>query len=240
METLKAGDKRLISYAVDLGTRITQAFGGKAALVREIHANRGVLTTRLASEETRTYTIRNVDQKAKTLILEHPLRPQYELLSQKPAEKTSTAYRFEIKLPAASTEEFAVAEERVYDQTHSVTNLSPEILLNYVSNRNLSDAGRRQLQAIADQKRRIAETGRALEGVAGQIRDVNTDEERIRQNIGSLNGVSGQQQQVQTYARQIDEMERRMAGLRDRQAELEKQKTALEAELARSIEALSF
>ena len=38
METLKAGDKRLISYAVDLGTRITEAFGSKAAVVREIHA----------------------------------------------------------------------------------------------------------------------------------------------------------------------------------------------------------
>ena len=88
METLKAGDKRLISYAVDLGTRITEAFGSKQALVREIHASRGMLTTKLAAEETRTYTIRNVDQKAKTLIIEHPLRPGYTLLNQKPAEKT--------------------------------------------------------------------------------------------------------------------------------------------------------
>src|SRR3954466_8633516 len=63
METLKAGDKRLISYAVDLGTRITEAFGSKQAVVREIHAHRGVLTSKLAQEETRTYTIRNVDQK---------------------------------------------------------------------------------------------------------------------------------------------------------------------------------
>ena len=38
METLKARDKRLISYAVDLGTRITEAFDQKAAVVREIHA----------------------------------------------------------------------------------------------------------------------------------------------------------------------------------------------------------
>ncbi len=74
METLKAGDKRLISYAVDLGTRITEAFGSKAAVVREIHASRGMMTVKQAMEETRTYTIRNVDRKAKTLILEHPLR----------------------------------------------------------------------------------------------------------------------------------------------------------------------
>src|SRR5437899_3687920 len=73
METLKAGEKRLISYAVDLGTRITEAFGGKNALVREVHANRGILTAKYSAEETRTYTIRNVDKKAKTLIIEHPL-----------------------------------------------------------------------------------------------------------------------------------------------------------------------
>ena len=49
METLKSGDKRLISYAVDLGTRVTTAFGGKDAVIREIHAARGILTTRLAA-----------------------------------------------------------------------------------------------------------------------------------------------------------------------------------------------
>ena len=101
METLKAGDKRLISYAVDLGTRITEAFGSKQAMVREIHASRGMLTTRSRRPRRPAPTpSRNVDQKAKTLIIEHPLRPGYTLLNQKPAEKTPTAYRFEIPLAA--------------------------------------------------------------------------------------------------------------------------------------------
>ena len=134
METLKAADKRLISYAVDLGTLVTTAFDSKAAMIREIHANRGILSTRLAAEETRTYTARNVDQKAKTLIIEHPLRPGYTLLNQKPMEKTTTTYRFEIALAAAATQTFAVSEERVYDQTYQVSNLTPDILLRYVRN----------------------------------------------------------------------------------------------------------
>ena len=170
METLKAGDKRLISYAVDLGTRITEAFGSKAAMVREIHASRGMLTTKSAAEETRTYTVRNVDQKAKTLIIEHPLRPGYTLLNQKPKEKTATNYRFELPLAAGATQEFAVNEERVYEQSIAVTNLTPDILLSYVQNRSLSDAGRRQLQRIADQKRQIAENDRALQDVDAQMR----------------------------------------------------------------------
>jgi hypothetical protein len=240
METLKAADKRLISYAVDIGTRITEAFGGKQAVVREIHAARGILTTKLAAEETRTYTVRNVDKKAKTLIIEHPLRQGYTLLNQKPTEKTASAYRFEIQLAPGASQEFPVSEERVYDQTYQVTSLTPDVIVGYVSNRTLSDAGRAQLQRIADQKRQVAANDRALEEAEGQTRDLTADEERIRQNIGSLNNVSGQQQQVQNYARQLDAHEQQLAALRDRQAELQKKKTALEAELNKLIEALAF
>ncbi len=240
METLKSGDKRLISYAVDLGTRITEAFGSKQAIVREIHGSRGVLTTRMSSDETRTYTVRNVDAKAKTLILEHPLRQDYTLLNQKPKEKTPGAYRFEIQLAANATQEFPVAEERIFEQSYYVTNLTPDVILNYVSNRALSDAGRRQLQHIADQKSQIADNDRGLQDVERQTRDLNTDEERIRRNIQSLNSVSGQQQQVQNYARQLDAHEQQLAALRDRQAELQKKKAELETGLAKLIEGLSF
>ncbi len=240
METLKAGDKRLISYAVDLGTRITEAFGSKQALVREFHASRGMLTMKIAAEETRTYTIRNVDQKAKTLIIEHPLRPGYTLLSQKPAEKTATNYRFEIALGSGATQEFVVNEERVYDQSTAVTNLTPDILVSYLQNRALSDAGRRQLQRIADQKRLIAANDAGLQDADNQTRQLTSDEERVRRNIQSLNSVSSQQQQVQTYARQLDTIEQQMTVQRDRQADLQKKKTALQADLDKLLEALTF
>jgi hypothetical protein len=240
METVKSGDKRLISYAVDLGTRITEAFGGEASIMREVHASRGILTTKYAAEEKRTYTVRNIDQKAKTLIIEHPLRPNYTLLNQKPLEKTATAYRFELALAPGATQEFPVNEERIFDQSVSVVSLSPDVLVSYVRNRNLSDAGKRQLQRIADQKSQITENDRALQDVAAQIRELTSDEDRIRANIGSLNNVSGQQQQVQSYARQLDQHEQQLATLRDRQADLQKKKTALDGELNRLIEGLSF
>jgi hypothetical protein len=240
METLKAGDSRLISYAVDLGTRITSAFGAKQAAVRELHARRGVLITKLAAEETRTYTVRNVDAKAKTLIIEHPLRQGYVLLNQKPKEKTPTAYRFEIPLAAGANDSFAVSEERIYEQSYAVMSLTPDVLLSYVSNRSLSDAARQQLQRIAAQKTAIAENDRALQDAERQIRDLTADEERIRRNISSLNSVSGQQQQVQMYAKQLEAHEQKLVALRDQQAGLQKKKTALENELATLIDGLSF
>src|SRR4029079_13476190 len=53
VETVKAGDKRLITYGVDLGSRVTTAFDSSKANVREIHFARGVLTTRNAIQETK-------------------------------------------------------------------------------------------------------------------------------------------------------------------------------------------
>jgi hypothetical protein len=240
METLKGGDKRLISYAVDLGTRITEAFDSKAEVVRELHARRGILTTKVASEEQRTYTMRNVDQKAKSLIIEHPLRPGYTLLNQKPTEKTSSAYRFEVKLPSGAEEKFTVNEERVYDTSITVANMTPDIIIGYVRNRNLSASGRKQLEQIADRKNQVAALQQESQSVESELRELTNDEERVRRNIESLNRVSGQQQQVQNYARDLATMEGKMAQLRDRQADLQRRRTAMEAEVSKLILSLEF
>jgi len=69
---------------------------------------------------------------------------------------------------------------------------------------------------------------------------VSITTDRIRRNISSLNNVSGQQQQVQNYARQLDTHEQQLAGLRDRQADLQKKKMGLESDLSRLIDALAF
>ncbi len=167
-------------------------------------------------DETKTYTIRNVDQKPKTLIIEHPQRPGYKLVSLKPAETTANAYRFEVKLAAGATEKFPVAEERVYETTTSVSSLTPDVLLSYVQNKALSEAARSQLQQILDAKRQIADLDNQMQQVDHDNSGIISDQARIRQNIQSLNQVSGQQDQVQKYARQLATQEAALAASRDR------------------------
>ncbi len=240
MTTLKTGDKRLISYAVDLGTRVTTQFDTSRNVVREIHVNRGMLTARSAMQETKTYTIRNVDQKPKTLIIEHAERPEYKLLNLKPSETTTNSYRFEVKLGSDSAEKFPVAEERVYDSTTAVSNLTPDVLVTYVQNKAISDTGRRQLQQILDLKRQIADLDNQIRQLDGDINNLTQDQNRIRQNMMSLNQVSGQQDQVQKYARQLATQESQLASTRDHQSDLKKQRTTQESSLSALIEKLDF
>jgi chaperonin cofactor prefoldin len=240
VETVKAGDKRLISYAVDLGTRITTKLDSASQTIREIHVRRGLITTRWAARETTTYTIRNVDQKAKLLIIEHPIRPQYKLLNLKPAETTSAVWRFEVKLAPGASETFPVGEERVYDNSLMLVNAAPDFLASYVQNAVLDEAGRKALARIVEQKRLIAANDAEINRAEQQLNETVRDEERVRQNIASLNVVSGQQDLVQKYARQLEALETQIAGLRDRLAELRKKKAALNDELNAQIERLDF
>ena len=240
VETLPMSDKRLISYGVDLGTRVTTAFNSSQAVVREIHFQRGILTARSAMQETKTYTIKNVDAKAKTLVIEHAQRPGYMLMERKPSETTPSAYRFEVKLAASGTETFPVREEHVYDQALSVTNLTPDVLAVYVQNKTLNAAARQQLDQIAQKKSEATANDAALRQAEADINSLTQDQTRIRSNIESLNRVNGQQDQVQQYARQLAAAETKLAALRDTQSDLRKKKAVLEGQLNALMERIEF
>ena len=240
VETLPMTDKRLISYGVDLGTRVTTKFDSSSAVVRELHVKRGVLTARSAIQETKTYTIKNADAKAKTLVIEHPQRNGYTLLERKATETTPNAYRFEVPLAASGTVTFAVKEERVFDQTTSISSATPDQLTTYIQNKSLSEAARKQLEQIAQKKNQIAGNDTATRNAADEVNSLSQDQGRIRNNIESLNRVSGQQEQVQNYARQLAATETRLAALRDTQSDLRKKKTVLDSELNSMLEKLEF
>lgn len=241
VETVKNSDKRFISYGVDLGTRIATNLDSHNDAVRELHAHNGLLTAKSAQVQKKTYSVHNVDPRAKTLIVEHPVRTGFALIdTAKPIETARDVYRFEVKLPANGSLDFPVTEERVYDTQTSVSSLNPDGLLTYIRNKNTSDAARRQLQQIADIKTQIANADAEKRSVTGEVNNLTRDEERNRQNITSLSSVSGQQQLVQDYARKLSDQETQIAALRDREAALDKQQASLQTQLNGLIEKLDF
>jgi predicted nucleic acid-binding Zn-ribbon protein len=125
-------------------------------------------------------------------------------------------------------------------QTQALTNLTPDTIVYWAQNKTLSDAARRQLEQLRDLKNQFASVNTEVTANDNDVAAVTRDEDRARQNIASLNSVSGQQQQVQTYARQLSDLETKITALRDRHAELEKQKNALQAQINTTIEKMSF
>ena len=240
METFKSGDKRLISYAVDLGTRITAAFDSSNKLQGEFHYRRGIMTLRRALRETKTFTIRNVDSDAKTVIIEHAVRPNYELVDMKAAEKTANAYRFEVHVEGGETTKFPIVEERVYSEQIGITNLTPDQLFSYVVNKQLDETGREKLRQIADLKRQIADNDIQVKRLDQQLNEMVQDQSRLRSNISTLRSVTGQQQRVMEYADKLAAQEGQLVTLRDRRTELQRETDDQRRELATLIESLEF
>ena len=71
IQTLKTGDRRPVSFAVDLGTRISTVFDSRQNQVFSVKVRRGTVFTRAKNIAVKTYTVRNTGSQPKTLVVEH-------------------------------------------------------------------------------------------------------------------------------------------------------------------------
>ena len=79
IEPLKPEEKRLLSYAVDLGVQIESHQGDERRLISRIVAQRGVVTEQREVRARRIYTVRNNDTTDRTMVIEHPVRAGWTL-----------------------------------------------------------------------------------------------------------------------------------------------------------------
>jgi hypothetical protein len=155
-------------------------------------------------------------------------------------ETTADKYRFEVAAAADSTSKFAIAEEMVYDQTIGITNLTYEQIMVWVRNKDLDEAGRAQLERIANLKRQIADNQIEQQRTDERVNEFSQDENRLRNNINTLRNVAGQQDKVGEYSEQLAELGVRLVALRDQQAQLRQQSYALQRQLNDLVETLEF
>jgi hypothetical protein len=239
-ETLKAGDRRLIGYAVDYGTRITTAFDTGTQNLREVHVRNGNLELKYSTLETRTFTIRNVDVKPKTLLIEQAAGDFYSLISPKPFERGANTYRFEVKLPPSQLQTLKVEQEHVSFSTTEISNATPDFLLTITTNKLIDEHAREQLKEIGDLKQNIIEIQAAIAADRERSAEITADQSRLRQNIDSLNRVKGQEEQVRKYSSQLDSNETELAKLRDGLDERIQHKATLDQTLRAAINKLQL
>ena len=240
METLKASDKRLISYGIDLGTRVTTLLDSSSNIVREVHLRKGIVMAKSAARETTTYTVKNVDAKAKTLVIERQLRDGYKVLNIKPSETTTKSNRFEVKLSANQELQIPITEERQLEESIGIRNINRDVIAVWTQNKAISPAGRQGLEKILAKQDEISTADNELNIATAEQAEIVKDQERLRQNLGSLNRVAGQQELVQKYVKDLSDQETKIAQLHDKISVQRKKKITLESEFGSLIEKLEF
>ena len=123
---LQPNEERLISYAIDLGTEVDPVAKQEPDRLMSVKIDKGTMIATNKVRETKTYTAKNRSEQERTLVIEHPVRPDYKLVNtDKPAEQTRNVYRFDVKVPAGKTVTQTVIEERQQATRTALTN-SPD------------------------------------------------------------------------------------------------------------------
>jgi hypothetical protein len=99
---LQPDEERLLSYAVGLGTEVQPGAAADGGRLTHVKAVKGTLYTTTKQRETKKYTVKNRNPQDRTVLIEHPVRPDFKLAGKdRPAEAARDAYRFELRCPPA-------------------------------------------------------------------------------------------------------------------------------------------
>ncbi len=184
---LPAGSEVFISYAVDLETEVEAVAGSATEDISTVRITRGTVITTWRQVRERIYSVKNRGQRAKTVIVEHPITAGFNLVAPKePMETARGLYRFSLPVDKGRTAKLSVIEDRMVDQSVAFTNLPSDRIELYVRAKNVSQAVKDALQKLVALKTKLADASAARSRLEEQIRAIYADQDRIRSNMGKL------------------------------------------------------
>ncbi len=231
IDDLGALAERLISFAVDLKTEVATSERGSPEELVGVRIARGTLVATRLLSRARTYTIKRTGGRAQDLLIEHPIDPNWELVSPEAvAERTRDSYRFAVKLGAdAATSILTVAERRMVSQTVLLSNVSDDTIAFYMRAGEVSPKVKEALAAVMARKAALAETVAQRQEEERKQQQISSDQARMRENMARLERDSAL---YKRYVSQLETQETDLGLIRGRidtlrQKELE-QRSALD------------
>jgi len=239
MDPLKAGEKRLLSFALDLGLVIDAKSEPVPTRTTRVSVNKGLLIQQAEDHQRRIYSARNEDAEARTLIIEHPVRAGWIIGgSVKPVESTPQVHRFRVTVEPRTTATFTVDETRQVSTQIAVTNITDNQIGLYLRDKALTPELEGQLREVIRFKTAMAAIAAEIAQRQGEIDQIGRDQDRVRENMKSLGNNSEARQLMQRYVKQLDDQETRIETLRKELATHTAALAKAQADLARFIEGM--
>jgi hypothetical protein len=241
LDPIKPGEKRLLSYAADLGVRVDAKSESQSQPVTRVRINHGVMTQTSEVREQKTYTIRNEDTHARTVVIEHPRRPDYKLTPElEPAETTAGMYRFRAPVEAKKTATLTVKEAKPLETRYAINNLTDDQITFFLRQKTINPEIEQALRKIVAQKGVVAGFDRQIQARNAETKRIFDDQQRLRENMKALKGSAEEKALLQRYTKQLDDQESRLDAIRKETADLEQKRQQAQGELNRMIEELQF
>lgn len=241
-DPIKPGEKRLLSYAADLGVRADAKAESQPQRVTRVRIYRGVMTQTRELRQSTAYTVRNDDTTPRTILIEHPLRTGWKLAEAgpKPAETTSNLYRFRLNVEPKATAKLEVNESEPLETRYEISNLTDDQITLFLQQKSINPQVESALRTIIEQKDRVA----TLEGEISKRDDekqkIYDDQQRLRENLKALKGSPEERALTQRYTQQLSDQETRLQVLAKETADFQAKEDAAQGQLDKMIQELTL
>jgi carboxypeptidase family protein len=241
-EAIKPGEKRLLSYAADLGVRVDKIDENEPQRVSRVRIARGLMIQTSELRQETTYTIRDDDTMPRSVLIEHPLRAGWNLSQDvhKPEETTSNAYRFRETIEPKATVKFTVREAKPVSAQYQLTNLTDDQLALFVRQKSVNPEIEAALRKIVDQKARVAALDAEVSRREQETQKIYDDQQRLRENLKALKGSAEERALTQRYTQQLADQETRLEAIQRETADLQTKRDQAQSALDAMIEDLSL
>ena len=235
IDNLLPGEERLISYALDLEVTVDSSKTTSTTTLLGVRLSSGVLIARRKNTRTRTYAIRNKGKKDKVILVEHPISAGWTLVSpEKPDEKTTSLYRFRVKVAAGESESLVVTEERPYEERVSLRSAGVSRLEYWVRSGRVSPAIRDALGRAIALRRELAGLQKQLADRKARVAAITREQDRIRRNMAAVSRTSTYYQRLENKLNtQEDELEKLQGEIRELTSRIEAKQKELDDYLLR-------
>jgi hypothetical protein len=215
VDAIKPGEKRLLSYAADLGLLVDTKQKEERQQVTRVAIRRGIMTHSSEERQERIYTVRNRDTSPRTVIIEHPVREGWKLADGiEPLESTASCRRFRLAVEPGKTASLAIKEYHPLFTRYELTNLDDDQVSFFLSQKMINSEVEEALRKVLSQKNEVAGLDAEINSRKGQIKSISEDQQRVRENMKALKGSAEEKALVERYAHQLNQQEDQMESLR--------------------------
>jgi hypothetical protein len=237
MERLKPQEKRLISFAVDLGTLVTVKNEEVREPAKLVKAVSGSFQVHYFKTDKKLYTFTNQTDRPKIVYIEHPIREKLFLSDDtpKPFDVTQNKYRFRIELKPFENKLVTIGEREPLMDSYRMSALKREDLDLFITRRYIDEPTRRRLQSLIDLRTKLSEIDAKLKTLDEEEKSISADQSRIRENIEALTKTPEAKQLITRYILKADEQESRIETISKERQFLKTERETVEDNLQKQI-----
>jgi len=240
-DTIHAGEKRLLSYAVDQAVHVTTEGHLNSTHLHHLTVHDGIMTER--NEEIRevTYVVHNAATDSRNVIVEHPVQNGWKLTSEvKPIETSASLYRFSVATQPGETVRLHVGESYTLGVSYRLTGIGDDQMEVILSGSGERPAVEKALAPVLAARAKVHDLDTQIDVKQAAIDELAADQKRLHDNLEGLKDSAEERELARRYAGEMNKDEDQLLSLRKDLADLVQQRKAAQQALDEAMRTLDL